>query len=147
MRPPGTNVLTFIPFSYPWLSFCWYWAKLMVATSLHSSAKSRLVERSCSLLLLLNWSYFIVRKLVSRRIIALDPYVMEKGVSLVDLLGVVWYIHNAWGSSSTHLPLASSSLFFNPSTMTLFVASSWPMPWGYAGVKYLFFMSKSQQCL
>ena len=80
-----------------------------------------------------------------QRITALDPYVMEKGVSLVDFLRVMRYGHNTCGRSSIHLPLASSSLFFNPSAMTLFVAFAWLLPWGYAGVEYLFFMPKSQQ--
>lgn len=41
------------------------------------------------MLLLLNWLDLIVGKPVSRGIIASDPYIMEKGVSLVDFLGVV----------------------------------------------------------
>jgi len=49
---------------------------------------------------------------------AFEPYIIENGVSLVDLLGVVWYIHNTCGNSSTHLPLVSSNLFFIPLNMT-----------------------------
>ena len=62
-----------------------------------------------------------VEKPISIRIIASDPYIIEIGVSLVDLLGVVRYVHKTWGNSSTHLPLASSGLFFKLSIITLFV--------------------------
>ena len=57
------------------------------------------------------------------------------------------YAHRTWGSSSTHLPFASSNFFFNPSTMTLLVASACPLHCGYAGVEYLFFMPNPQQYL
>lgn len=106
--------------------------------------KSRLLERSCLLLPLSNWSVLSVGKPISKGMIALESYVMDKGVSSVDFLGIVWYAHNTWGSSST---LVSSNLFFNPSTIILFVAFAWPLPWGYAGVEYLLFMPKSQQYL
>ena len=51
------------------------------------------------------------------------PYVRENGVSPVDLLGVVQYAHKTLGSSSAHLPLVLSNLFFNPFTIALLVAS------------------------
>ena len=46
------------------------------------------------LLLLSNWSFLIVGKLVSKGITTSNPYVIEKGVSFVDLLNVVQYAHN-----------------------------------------------------
>ena len=51
-----------------------------------------------------------VEKPISVRITTLDPYIIEIGVSLVDLLGVVRYVHKTWGNSSTNLPL---SLFWS----------------------------------
>ena len=67
-------------------------------------------------------------------ITASTPYVMEKGVSPVDLLKIVLYDHSTWGNSSTHFSFASSSLFFSISRITLFVALACPFPCGYAGV-------------
>ena len=141
------NTLTFTPFSNPCLSLYWYCTNLTIATSPHSSAKSRLREMSCSLLLPRNWSDLNVGKPISVGITASDPYVIENGVSLVDLLGVVRYVYKTWGNSSTHLPLASSSLFLKLSTITLFVTSAWPLLYGCDGVEYLFFIPRSQQYL
>lgn len=103
--------------------------------------KSKLLERSFSLLLLSNWLVLSVGKPFSKGMIASESYVMDKGV---DFLGIMRYAHNTWGSSST---LFSSNLFFNPSMIIFFIVSAWPLPWGYAGVEYLFFMPKSQQYL
>ena len=141
------NTLTFTLFSYPCLSLFWYCTNLTIATSFHSSAKSRSRERSCSLLLPRNWSDLNVGKPISVGITASDPYVIENCVSLVDLLGVVQYIYKTWGNSSTHLPLASSGLFFKLSIITLFVISAWPFLCGCDGVEYMFFIPKSQQYL
>ena len=51
-------------------------------------------------------------------------YVRENGVSLVDLLGVIQYAHKTLDSSSAHLPLIPSNLFFNPFTIALLVVST-----------------------
>ena len=64
---------------------------------------------------------------ISSGMIASEPYASENGVSLVDLLGVVLKVHRILGNSSTHLPLASSSLFLIPSYMVLFDASACPL--------------------
>ena len=66
----------------------------------------------------------ILDKPTSMSITASVLKVKETGVSLVGLLGVVWYAHNTLGSSLAHFPLAPSNLFFNPLTMALFVASA-----------------------
>ena len=141
------NSLTFIPFSNPYLSCCLYCANLTATISLRSSTKLRSKERSSSLLPPRSWLDLKVGKPVFVEITASDLYVMEKGVLPMDLLGVVRYVHKIWESSSTHFPFVSSSLFFNPSTITLFVASACPLLWGYDGVEYLFFIPKSQQYL
>ena len=56
-----------------------------------------------------------------------EPYASENGVSPVDLLGVVLKVHRILGNSSTHLSLASSSLFLIPSNTVLFDASACPL--------------------
>ena len=40
-----------------------------------------------------NWSVLIVENQIFSRMIALELYVIKKGVSLVDLLGIVQYAH------------------------------------------------------
>lgn len=45
-------------------------------------------------------------------ITALVPYTIEKGVSPIELYGVVRLTHSTPGNSSGHLPLVSLSLFF-----------------------------------
>src|SRR6266702_2939836 len=70
---------------------------------------------------------------------------MEKGVSPVERRGVVRYVQSTCGSSSTHFPFASSSLFLSPLTITLLTASACLLPCGYAGVEYLFLMPSSEQ--
>ena len=132
------NTLTLIPLSNPCLSFYWYCANLTSAISLHSSAKSRSRDSNHSLLPLRSWSDLNAGKPVSVGITASNLYVMENRVSPIDLLGVMRYVHKTWGNLSTHFPLASSNLFFNPSTMTLLVASTCPLLCGYEGVEYLF---------
>ena len=92
-----------------------------------------------------NSSTQALHRFTSAGIIASAPYVKENGVSPVDILGVVRYAHRTLGSSSAHLPFASSSLFFNPFTIALLVASACPLLWGYAGVEYLFLMPRPQQ--
>ena len=88
-----------------------------------------------------------VRNPVSRGMAVSAPQVIEEGVSLVDLWGVVWYVQRTCGNSSTHFPFASSSLFLSPLTMTLLTVSAYPFPYGYVGVEYLFVMSRLQQYL
>ena len=88
-----------------------------------------------------NSEVLVLHRLISISITASTPYAKELGVSLVDLRGVLRYTYNMFGNSSVHLPFAPSSLFFNPLTITLFVASAGPLLWGYARVEYLFFMS------
>ena len=55
---------------------------------------------------------------------ASTPNVREKEVSPVDLLGVVLYAYRTLGSSSAHLPFASSNIFFNAFTITILMAST-----------------------
>lgn len=56
-----------------------------MAISLLSSTKSRLVESGQSFLSMLNWLVLNVGNLVSRGMTAPDPYVIENGVSPIDL--------------------------------------------------------------
>ena len=84
---------------------------------------------------------------VSRGITISAPKVIEKEVSLMDLRGVVRYVQRTCGNSSTHFPFVLSSLFLSPLTMTLLTASAYPFSCGYAKVKYLFVMPRSQQYL
>ena len=84
---------------------------------------------------------------ISKGIIASEPQVMENEVSPVNRRGVVRYVQRTSGSSSTHLPLASSNLFFSPLTITLLTASASPFPCGQARVEYLFLMLNSPQYL
>ena len=60
-----------------------------MATSLLSSAKSRLTESSRSFSLTSNWLVLKVGNPVSRGMTTSEPYVIENEVSPVDLLGVV----------------------------------------------------------
>lgn len=55
---------------------------------------------------------------IFRGMTTLKPYVIEKKVPPVDHISVVQYVHNTYNNSSTHLPFASSNLFFSPFTMT-----------------------------
>ena len=93
----------------------------------------------------LNPSIYALHMFTSAGITASAPYVRENGVSLVDLQGVVRYAHKTLGNSSAQLPLASSSLIFNPIKIVLLIALACPLLWGYAGVEYLFVMPKSRQ--
>ena len=136
-----------MPFSKPYLSLCWYCTSLTTAISLRSSTRSSLRDRRYSLLPLRNRSVLNVGKPIYVGMTASVPYLIENGVSLIDFLGVVWYVHKMWCSLSTHFPFASSSLFFKTSMMTLFVASAWPLLWGYDRVECLFFIPNTQQYL
>ena len=85
---------------------------------------SRLVEPSHFPSLGLNELVLDIGKLVSKGMTASTPKVIETGASPVDLRGVILYVQSTCGNSSTHLPFASSNLFFNPLTITLFTARS-----------------------
>uniref|UniRef100_A0A803QBM0 Uncharacterized protein n=1 Tax=Cannabis sativa TaxID=3483 RepID=A0A803QBM0_CANSA len=61
--------------------------------------------------------------------------VKEKGVSSVEFFVVILYAHNTLGCSSTHLPLASSSLFFKDATIVLFVNCACSFNCVYLGVE------------
>ena len=59
---------------------------------------------------------------------ASTPYVSEKGVSPIELLGVVLEVHKMLDSSSTYLPFAFSRRFFIPSSNVLLEDSACPFP-------------------
>ena len=94
---------------------------------------------------MLNSETHMLHKLTSAGITASAPYMRENGISPVDLRGVVRYAHKILGSSSAQLPFAPSNLLFKSFTITLFMASAWPLPWGYAGEEYLFLMPRLLQ--
>ena len=85
--------------------------------------RSKLFSNNSSLSLGLSDWVLNVGKLVSRGMTASAPEDIKKGVSPVDLRGVVRYVHRTCGSSSTHLSFASSNLFLSPLTMILLITS------------------------
>ena len=115
--------------------------------SLRSSIKSKLFSNSPSLLLKVKELVLSVGNPVSREITALAPYVIEKGISPVELRGIVRYVQRTCGNFSTYFPFASSNLFLSPLTMTLLTVLACPFSFGYARVEYLFVMPRSQQYL
>ena len=119
----------------------------MVAASRYSFSRSKRSTIIPSFRAGLNPSTRALHRFTLASIMASAPYVKENGVSPIDLLGVVQYAHKTLGSSSAHLPFASSNLFFNPFTIVLLMASACPLLWGYAGVEYLFLMPRSLQNL
>ena len=119
----------------------------MVIVSWHSSNRSSCFTINSPFLVGTNPVTQALHRFTSADMIASAPYVRGNGVSPVDLLGVVWYAHKTLGSSSAHLPLTPSNLFFNPFTITLLVASAWLLLCGYAGVEYLFLIPRSLQNL
>jgi len=58
--------------------------------------------------------------------IASEPYVSMNGNSFAAVFLVIQREHKTLGSSSAHLPLASSSFFCKPCKITLLVASACP---------------------
>lgn len=101
----------------------WPYTRVVVPSDsllVHSYPKMGLISSLLSRLrLALSWSelfdsskclIYMVRSLILTRITASIPKAKLKGVLLVDVWGVVWYTHNTLGNSTTHLPLASSSL-------------------------------------
>ena len=102
-----------------------------------SSKRSKFSDIYASLLPGEKPTTLILDMLIFTRMTASTPYVIEKGVSPVDLLGVVWEAHKTLGNSSTQFPFAPSRLFFKPLTIVLFVASVCPLLWVYAGDEYL----------
>ena len=57
---------------------------------------------------------------------ASHPYIKEKGVCLVDVLGVVRFAHKTDGNSSTHLPFADLNLFLIELIIVLLLDSAKP---------------------
>ena len=119
----------------------------MIATSRYSFSKSKHSTIISSFWTRLNPSTCVLHMFTSAGITASTPYVRENGVSLVDLRGVVRYAHKTLGSSLAQLPLALSSLLFNPFNIVLLMVSAYPLLWGYVGVEYLFVMPRSRQKL
>ena len=144
-RSPAPNSLFLTSLLYLRASFCRYSASRIVANSRCSSNKSSCFNINSEFLVGLNLTTQELHRFISAGITASAPYVREKGVSLVDLLGVVRYAHRTLGNSSAHLPLEPFNLFFNPFTIALLVASAWPLLYGYAKVKYRFTMPRSLQ--
>ena len=116
------NFFLFTSLLYLWATFCWYSASLMVANSRHSFNWSRCFTINSSFLAGKNLATQALHKFISASMTASAPYVRENGVSPMDLLGVVWYAHKMLGSSSAHLPLVPSNIFFNPIMIALLVA-------------------------
>ena len=73
------------------------------------------------------------------------PYARAKEVLPVGRPGVVQYAHKTLGNSSTYLPLACSSLFFNADNKVLLVASTCPLLWEYQAMEYKFLILSSKQ--
>ena len=117
----------------------------MTAVSRYSSSKSKRSTIISSFWTRSNLSIRALHMFTLVGITASASYVSENGVSPVDLRGVVRYVHKMLGSFSAQLPLAPSSLLFNPFKIVLLMASSCPLLWGYVGVEYLFVMSRSRQ--
>ena len=139
------NSLLLTSLLYLRASFCWYFASRVVADSRCSFNKSSCLTINSSFLMGVNPETRALHKFISTGMTASVPYVRENGVSPVDLLGVIRYAHRELGNSSAHLPLAPSSLFFNPFTMALLVVSAWQILYGCAEVEYLFLMPRSLQ--
>ena len=119
----------------------------MVADSRYSFNKSNCFTSNSSFSIRANPKTQALHKFTSANMIASVPYVRENEVSPVDLLGVVRYAYKTLGNSSTHLPLVPSNLFFKPFTITLLMASAWPLLYGYAEVEYLFLILRLLQNL
>ena len=122
-----------------------------MTTSLLLSTKSRLTERKLSFSSIPNWLVLNVRNPISRGMIARTHRLLR--MEFPQLIFCVWYgmsivhVYSTCGNSSTHFPFNSSSLFFNPLTMTLLIVSACPFPYGEARVEYLFLMPSSPQYL
>ena len=144
-RSLAPNSLLLTSLLYLRASFCWYSSSHIDTNSRCSSNKFNCFSINSEFLEGLNLETRALHKFISASMTASAPYVRENGVSLVDLLGVVWYAHRTLGNSSAHLPLVPSNLFFNPITMALVVASTWPLLYGYAGVEYQFVMLRLLQ--
>ena len=72
--------------------------------------------------------------LISAGMTASVPKASENGVAPVEFFEVVLYDHKTPGSSSAHLPFASSSSFLSVLTMVLLVDSACPFDCGCCGV-------------
>lgn len=96
----------------------------MVVDYRYSSNKPSCLTINSSFLVRVNPETRVLHKLTVAGITAFALYVIEKGVSPVDLQGVVLYAHKTLCNSLAHLPLASSSLFCNSFTIALLVASA-----------------------
>ena len=119
----------------------------MVANSRHSSNKSSCFTINSSFSVGTNPETRALHKFTLAGMTASILYIRENGVSPMDLLEVIWYAHKTLGSSSAHLPLVPSNLFFNLFTIALLVALAWLLLYGYVRVEYLFFIPRSLQNL
>ena len=99
----------------------------MVATSQYSSNKSKCSIINPLLRTGVNSLTCALHRLTSAGILASALYDKKNGVSHVNFLGVIRFAHRMLGSSSAHLPFASSSLFFNLFIIALLVASACPL--------------------
>lgn len=94
-----------------------------------------LVSSSMSRFSLLSYSFYFCWKFshchdgysVSTEITASPPHTKLKGVSLVVLCRIVWYLQSTWSNCSIHHSLAWCSLFLIPLRRTLFTASACPL--------------------
>ena len=121
------NSLLFTSLLYCQASFCWYSASHTITNSCHSSNRSSYFTINSPFLVGTNPVTQAPHWFNSAYMTTSTPYVRENRVSPVELLGVVQYAHETLGSSSAHLPLMPANLFFNPFTIALLVASTWPL--------------------
>uniref|UniRef100_A0A2N9HIY7 Uncharacterized protein n=1 Tax=Fagus sylvatica TaxID=28930 RepID=A0A2N9HIY7_FAGSY len=91
---------------------------------------SKSLASVCSLFSGSNSSECKVGRPISSGITASTPYVRENGVSPVEFRGVVLNVHSTLGSSSTHRPLAFSSIFLIPLRIVLLRDFACPFPYG-----------------
>lgn len=104
----------------------------MAASSRFSSNRSKFVWKldvfSCSFGLIVRVVWIVTLIGMTTSI----PYTRQKGVSLVGVCTVVWYVHKTCYSSSTQFPLVFPSLFLILLTRVRFFTSTWPLACGWA---------------
>lgn len=120
-----------------WLWSCTFyrvyaWQQIQIwVTSLNLSIRSlthynHVVFTSSS-----NWEHRHKGMSVSTGNMKYVMYTMVNEVSLVVELEVVWYDHNISWRSSTHKPFASSTFFYSPFKITLFIDTTCPLAYGW----------------
>ena len=143
-RSPAPNSLFLKSLLYLRASFYWYFASRIVVDSQRSSNKFNCFNNNSEFWAGLNPVTWALHRFISASITASAPYVREKGVSLVDLLGCSVCPQNfrqlLWPPA-----LRTFNLLFNPFTIALLEASAWLLLCGYAGVEYRFTMPRLLQ--